>query len=103
MMSVLGWVLYASAAVPTLVAIRATRGTSLFHSVVWACLAWMTWGVALTAGDPDWDYAALCMTGCVGVAVFGARRPAVPAWDFVVGTLLDVLVLPVGEGPIAGK
>jgi hypothetical protein len=62
----------------------------------------MTWGVALAAGDRNWDYAALSMTGCAGVAVFGARRPVVRAWDFVVGSLLVVLLLPVAEGLMTG-
>jgi hypothetical protein len=36
------------------------------------------------------------------VAVFGARRPGVAAWNFVVGSLLVVLLLPVAEGMMTG-
>jgi hypothetical protein len=45
---------------------------------------------------------ALCLTGCAAVAVLGARRPGVAAWDFVVGGLLAVLLLPVAEGWFSG-
>jgi hypothetical protein len=46
-------------------------------------------------------YLALCLTGCVGVAVLGARRPGVGAWDFVLLGLLAVLLLVAG-GAVAG-
>ena len=53
-------------------------------------------------------YCALCLTGCVGVAVLGARRPHVWAWNFVVLGLFAVMVLPlletlfIGTHPIDG-
>ena len=66
----------------------ATRGTALFHAVLWGHVAWLAWGVTLTSrGDIHPDpavYVALCATACAGVAVFGARRPQVTAWNFVV-------------------
>jgi hypothetical protein len=40
----------------------------------------------------------LCLTGCAGVAVLGARRPGVTAWNFVVVGLLAVLLLPILNG-----
>jgi hypothetical protein len=43
-------------------------------------------------------YAALSLTGCAGVAVLGARRPGVGAWNFVVVGLLAVLLRPLWEG-----
>jgi hypothetical protein len=39
---------------------------------------------------------ALSLTGCAGVAVFGARRPGVQAWNFVVLGLLAVQLVPEG-------
>jgi len=35
--------------------------------------------------------------GCAGVAVLGARRPGMTAWNFVVAGLLAVLLLPVAR------
>jgi hypothetical protein len=102
MTSLLSWVVYVSAAVPMFVALRTTRGTTLFHAATWAWFAWLAWGLALTADDRRLDYAALCITGSAGVAVFGARRPGVTAWNFVVGSLLVVLLLPVAEGMLTG-
>jgi hypothetical protein len=83
----------------------AHRRTSLVHALFWAALAWLAWlgvllGAALApagAGDAG-RYLALCLTGCAGVAVLGARRPGVGAWNFVVLGLLVVLLLPLAEG-----
>src|SRR5262249_15358206 len=36
--------------------------------------------------------------GCAAVAVLGARRPGVIAWNFVVLSQLGVLLLPIAEG-----
>lgn len=47
-------------------------------------------------------YLALCLTGAAGVAVLGARRPHVLAWDFVVLGLLTVMLLPLLEGVFLG-
>jgi hypothetical protein len=44
------------------------------------------------------SYLALALTGCAGMAVLGARRPGVIAWNFVVAGLLAVLLLPLAEG-----
>jgi hypothetical protein len=43
-------------------------------------------------------YVALCLTGGVGVAVLGARRPGAAAWNFVVLGLLAVEMLSLFEG-----
>jgi hypothetical protein len=66
-------------------------------------LAWVAWGAALaanpaSAGTNTLSYLALCLTGCAGVAVLGARRPGVTAWNFVVAGLLAVLLLPLVQG-----
>src|SRR6478672_2221853 len=83
-MSPVGWIVFASAAVPLLAGIWANRRTSLVHSMVWAGLAWLGWGTALGTGERAWCYGALCLTGCAGVAVLGARQPGVTVWNFVV-------------------
>ncbi len=84
---------------------RGSRRTSLAHAVAWAVAAWAAWGgrtaAALAAGragdSPTAGYLALCLTGCAGVAVLGARRPGVGAWNFVVAGLLAVMLLPLAE------
>lgn len=86
------------------VAWRSERQTTLAHPLLWFAAAWATWGVAYVVVDPDvrgvapWRYLALCLTGCAGVAVLGARRPIVGPWNFVVLGLLAVLLLPLAEG-----
>jgi hypothetical protein len=47
-------------------------------------------------------YAALTLTACAGIAVLGARRPGVIAWNFIVASLLIVLWLGWAEGLLAG-
>jgi hypothetical protein len=84
---------------------RGSRPTSLAHAATWMAAAWVAWGAMLlthafhepSAGLDLPRYFALCLTGCAGVAVLGARRPAVLAWDFVVLGLLGVLLLPYAE------
>jgi hypothetical protein len=82
----------------------ANRATALVHALTWAALAWLAWaGVLLSAalgwGDSDAArYVALCVTGCAGVAVLGARRPGAGPWNFVALGLLVVLLLPLAEG-----
>jgi hypothetical protein len=82
---------------------RVNAGTTLRPALLWTAAAWMAW-LAVACGD--WiggggrlgPYVALALTGCAGVAVLGARRPGVGAWNFVVAGLLAVLLLPVAEG-----
>lgn len=97
-----------SAGAPLLRAAWSNRRTSLAHAAIWANAAWSAWVVALAieasgAGDsPRLRYVALCLTGCAAVAVLGARRPGVLAWDLVVTGLLAVLLLPLAEGFLSG-
>lgn len=100
--------LIAAGLLPLLLAWRSHRATSLAHALVWAILAWLAWGLAFlvgpgeaTAVDP-WLYCALCLTGCAGVAVLGARRPQVFAWNFVVLGLFAVMMLPIVETLVIG-
>jgi hypothetical protein len=85
----------------------ASRATALFHAVHWSMAAWLTWGLTIfmpeRAAHPDpVAYVALCLTGCAGVAVLGARRPHVTAWNFVVLGLSAVMVLPLFERAFIG-
>jgi hypothetical protein len=84
---------------------RANRATTLRQAVVWAGLAWAAWvlSAATRAAFPNedaglWRYLPPCVTGCAAVAVLGARRPGVRAWNFVVLGLLAVLLRPVFQG-----
>ncbi len=88
--------------VPWLAAIAANRRTSLWPTLIWAAAAWLTWGWALLAWQPRAIYAALVLSACAGVAVLGARRPGVGAWNFVIVGLLFVMLLPLAEGALTG-
>jgi hypothetical protein len=85
---------------------QANRGTTLGHALAWGSATWACWlGVAWEAvfrpagqGGQLGQYLALCLLGCAGVAVLGARRPGVAAWNFVVAGLLVVLLRPLAEG-----
>ena len=89
---------------PWLRAWIAVRKTSLNHALAWACSAWVVCGLMLS--DPDagvpYRYLALCLIACAGVAVLGARRPHVGAWNFVVAGLLAVMALPLLENLVLG-
>ncbi len=87
----------------------ANRQTTLRHALYWTWAAWYAWGatcstsILLTPSAADsFRYLALSLTSCAGVAVLGARRPGVGAWNFVVVGLLVVLLLPLAEGAVAG-
>src|SRR5947209_8235340 len=85
-------------------AYAANRQTTLRQAVLWAAGAWAGWvlvflGAALgEAATSAGRHLALALTGCAGVAVLGARRPGVAAWNFVVCGLAAVLLLPLAEG-----
>jgi hypothetical protein len=81
----IGWIAVAVGALPFLAAWRANRRTTLQGATIWAAAAWTSWGFALAYPDnDDFGFLALCLTGCAGIAVLGARRPQVFAWNFVV-------------------
>src|SRR5258708_38060382 len=91
--------------IPLFVAWNAQRCTSLRHAIGWTVAAWAGWGVVLLerlfptrATSAAFTYLALCLSSCAGIAVLGARRPGVGAWNFVVGGLLAILLLPIAEG-----
>jgi hypothetical protein len=79
------------------------RRTSLVHALSWALAAWTCWcGFILLDGPGAGRYLAVCLTGCAGIAVLGARRPIVGAWNLVLIGLLAVLLLPLGEQAMLG-
>jgi hypothetical protein len=96
-MHVAAIILVASAAWPLWIAARANVHTTLRSSVTWAGAAWAVWLLALATRDDLATYLALCLSGCAGIAVLGARRPGVGAWNFVVAGLLAVLLLPMAR------
>lgn len=94
-----------SGAFPLVGAIRANLSTSLRQTVMWAAGAWVMWGLSwasLLWGNHSQAlvgaYLGLCLTGCAVIAVMGARRPGMQAWNVVVSGLLAVLALPLLEG-----
>src|SRR4051812_20358790 len=108
-MSVLGGLVYCTGSYPLWLAWRTNRRTSLRYAVYWALAAWLAWGVMIFSDELGLSnatsairYLALCLTGCVGVAVLGARWPGVEAWNLVVAGLLAVLLLPLAEGFLTG-
>src|SRR5947199_5371935 len=93
-----------TAGFPLVEAWRANQRTTLRQSIAWAGGAWACWlltFVALALEDVEnaglGRYLSLAMTGCAGVAVLGARRPGVQAWNFVICGLLAVLLLPLAQ------
>ena len=109
-MQIACWLLLLTGIYPLWRAWQANRQTTLLHAVYWAMLAWGSWtAVAISAeytsasGLAACRYLALCLTGSACIAVLGARRPGVAAWNFVVAALTAVNLLPLGEGLILGK
>src|SRR5437764_12294899 len=94
-----------TAVFPLVGAWRANRHTTLLQAVFWAGGAWAAWLltlVALARGDEEaipGRHLALALTGCAGVAVLGARRPGVRAWNFVVCGLLVIQLMPIVQRP----
>jgi hypothetical protein len=107
-MSIVLTVMCVAGVIPIGEAIRAHRQTSLLHALGWTFAAWLMWGAALLqAYSEDTDlapsrYYALCLTGCAGIAVLGARRPHVFAWNFVVLCLFAVMMWPMVEEQLLG-
>src|SRR5947209_8046571 len=101
-MSVAATILLAAAAWPLWTAWQATAHTTLRPALAWASAGWAAWLLALATRSDLAAYVALGLSGCAGVAVLGARRPGVGAWNFVVAGLLAVVLLPLAEGALVG-
>src|SRR6516225_7885921 len=109
-MSVFALLVYVTGAYPLVSGWRCLRQTSLSHAYAWTCVAWLVWAAVLAlapnAVSPVVSagrYLGLCLIGCAGVAVLGARRPGVGAWNFVVLGLLAVLLLAWAEEFLIGS
>src|SRR5262249_53959639 len=108
-MSVFALLIYVTGAYPLVIGWRCLRQTSLSHAYAWMIVAWLVWAavlaLALHVASPvvgAGRYLGLCLIGCTGVAVLGARLPGASAWNFVVGGLLAVLLLAWAEGLLTG-
>jgi hypothetical protein len=107
----IAWLIFLTGAYPMWQAWKGARTTSLEQAVAWGVAAWIFWGIVLLVGvsetgtlaDPTATYLALSLTGCAAVAVLGARRPGVTAWNFVVLGLLAVMLLPLAESLVTGR
>ncbi len=103
-----GFILLVLGLIPLGLCWRANCHTTLVHALNWGVTAWLGWGAAVIQGprmELEADvagYLALCLTGCAGVAVLGARRPQAGVWNLVVLGLLTVLVLPLAENLLVG-
>ena len=95
--------LIASDIVPLARAIWANRRTTLLHALTWAVAAWAAWLWLAITGIWTAGYVAVCLTACAGVAVLGARRPGVGAWNMVVAGLLAVLMIPLVQEFLTGN
>lgn len=107
---VLSSFLFISGAIPLWHAWKANRGWTLSHALFWTLAAWLMWMMALIAAAGGFletarmgSFLALCLTACAEVAVLGARRPGVGAWNFVLTALLLVLLLPWAEHFLLGR
>jgi hypothetical protein len=85
------------------------RRTTLLYALSWAFVGWLVWGWIIGAeivraepASPGVRYLAVSLEGCAGVAVLGARRPGVAAWNFVVVALLVVMLFLSVESRLAG-
>jgi hypothetical protein len=77
----------------------ANRKTTILHTVFWAGGAYLSWTGAVAFDilqkEPEFGmraYLALALTGSASMAVLGARRPGVGAWNFVILGLLVVMM-----------
>lgn len=94
--------------VPLASALVANRRHAIHHALIWAAFAWCTWltasaFLAFARDNSPLRYLALCLTGCAAIAVLGARRPHVGAWNAVIAALLAVMLLPLLEGALLGS
>jgi hypothetical protein len=109
-MQLIHGLIFLSGAYPLWLAWRGNRRTTLLQALNWCAAAWLAWLGAAALGGPNAEagrretlrYLALCVTGCAGVAVLGARRPGVGAWNFVLLGLLAVMLLPLAHSLLLG-
>ena len=88
-----------------LVRLRAVRGTTLVAPGIWAlfsiamvaAIQIATVFVAEPALDQKLQFIAATTTFCPMMALLGAKRPQDAGWQFIVGSMWIVLLLPVGQ------
>lgn len=88
-----------------LLAVRRLAGTTLVAAAGWACAAALTLAITCRQGgqqSPEQFLAATLIFGPI-VAVLGAKRPQHHAWQFIVVTLLAILMMPAGEAIVFGQ
>jgi hypothetical protein len=88
-----------------LAAVFTLRSTTLLSPSIWCLIAWCpVLQVILTgsAGQEYAVYAAAVFLIAPTLALLGAKRPQNGAWQFIVGTLVLVLLLPVMQGWVFG-
>jgi hypothetical protein len=109
MLSVVIGLIFLTGIYPFWEAWRANRKTTLLYALCWAFAGWLVWGwiigmeiIQSEPASPGVRYLAVSLGGCAGVAVLGARRPGVVAWNFVVVALLVVMLFLSVESRLAG-
>jgi hypothetical protein len=102
-------VLFLLGYIPLVKAWWSHRHSALIHTLNWTLIAWTAWIWLYSKGLDSEDqtqtalrYLALSLTACAIVAVLGARRPGVSAWNFVVLGLLAVELLPLAQALLSG-
>jgi hypothetical protein len=108
MITMLPLLVFFTGSFPIVQAARANRHTTLFHAIIWTIGAWLGWISSACLNDSPplpnntfFPYLALALTGCASMAVLGAWRPGVGAWNFVILGLLTVMGFLWFEGRLA--
>jgi hypothetical protein len=83
-------------------ALRKLRDTTLAAPLLWGCAAITAALFAAWADNAFFNYAAAVLFVVPTLALLGAKRPQNGAWQFIVATLVGILLLPVLLGVVFG-